>query len=83
MFVMFRGFRAIAGHKKFIIDAVQALKLISDIIERGVKDHPELMPDGELTKSVGNTLALQETALIEAFNLKVSSLWSANQQISI
>jgi hypothetical protein len=64
----------------FIFTFAQALKLISDIIERGVKDHPELMPDGELTKSVGNTLTLQETALIEAFNLKVSTYWSTNHQ---
>ena len=49
----------------------QALKLIAEIIEHGYKDHPSLMPDAGRT--VGNTLLLQETALVEAFNLKVAS----------
>eukprot|EP00931_Biecheleriopsis_adriatica_P094237 TRINITY_DN6790_c0_g1_i3.p1 TRINITY_DN6790_c0_g1~~TRINITY_DN6790_c0_g1_i3.p1 ORF type:complete len:646 (+),score=188.81 TRINITY_DN6790_c0_g1_i3:85-2022(+) len=52
-----------------------ALKHIAEIIERGVRDHPELsvgaLSEGELqARSVGNTAVLRETALIEAFNLK-------------
>eukprot|EP00913_Durusdinium_trenchii_P024818 g23294.t1 len=52
-----------------------ALKHIAEIIERGVRDHPELsvgaLSEGDLkARSVGNTSVLRETALIEAFNLK-------------
>ena len=52
------------------------MKHIADIIEKGVREHPELgvgsNTDGVEVKSVGNTqtLTLRETALIEAFNLK-------------
>lgn len=57
-----------------------ALKHIAEIIERGVRDHPELsvgaMAEGGdiglQARSVGNTGALKETALIEAFNLKAA-----------
>lgn len=52
-----------------------ALKHIAEIIERGVRDHPELsvgaLSEGDLkARSVGNTSVLRETALIEAFDLK-------------
>mmetsp|Transcript_13506 Transcript_13506/g.24436 ORF Transcript_13506/g.24436 Transcript_13506/m.24436 type:complete len:560 (+) Transcript_13506:1-1680(+) len=51
-----------------------ALKYIAEIIERGVRDHPELSvgsnADGIEVRSVGNSQTLKETALIEAFNLK-------------
>merc|ERR1712232_599136 len=54
-----------------------ALKHIAEIIERGVRDHPELSvgalaegAGGLQARSVGNTGVLRETALIEAFNLK-------------
>uniref|UniRef100_A0A915BV57 Tetratricopeptide repeat protein 30 n=1 Tax=Parascaris univalens TaxID=6257 RepID=A0A915BV57_PARUN len=51
-----------------------ALKFIADIIDRGIKDHPELsigmVTEGMEVRSVGNTLILHETALIEACNLK-------------
>ncbi|KAM6904943.1 intraflagellar transport protein 70A [Xenentodon cancila] len=54
----------------------QALKYIREIIERGRKEHPELFAGmkTEVTDvhSVGNTLALQQSALIEAFNLKAA-----------
>uniref|UniRef100_A0A914VNJ5 Tetratricopeptide repeat protein 30 n=1 Tax=Plectus sambesii TaxID=2011161 RepID=A0A914VNJ5_9BILA len=54
----------------------QALKFIAEIIDRGIKDHPELgvgmVTEGMEVRSVGNTLALHETALIEAFNLKAA-----------
>merc|ERR1719160_846400 len=56
-----------------------ALKHIAEIIERGVRDHPELSVgalaegDGGLqARSVGNTGVLKETALVEAFNLKAA-----------
>merc|ERR1719162_898992 len=56
-----------------------ALKNIAEIIERGVRDHPELSvgalaegAGGLQARSVGNTGALKETALIESFNLKAA-----------
>uniref|UniRef100_A0A7S3YCX0 Tetratricopeptide repeat protein 30 n=3 Tax=Lotharella globosa TaxID=91324 RepID=A0A7S3YCX0_9EUKA len=53
-----------------------ALKFIAEIIERGVRDHPELSvgsnADGIQVRSVGNSQTLKETALIEAFNLKAA-----------
>lgn len=53
-----------------------ALKNIAEIIERGVKEHPELSvgsnTDGIEVRSVGNSQTLKETALIEAFNLKAA-----------
>merc|ERR1719410_3025111 len=56
-----------------------ALKHIAEIIERGVRDHPELsvgalVEDGGglQARSVGNTGVLRETALVEAFNLKAA-----------
>jgi len=54
-----------------------ALRCISELIERAVQEHPELSvgsgsaASGEV-RSVGNTPALRETYLIEAFNLKVA-----------
>ncbi|KAM3928059.1 intraflagellar transport protein 70A isoform 2-T2 [Leptodactylus fuscus] len=55
---------------------VPALKYISDIIEHGIREHPELgvgmTTEGIDVRSVGNTLVLHETALIEAFNLKAA-----------
>ncbi|XP_061568286.1 intraflagellar transport protein 70A [Cololabis saira] len=54
----------------------QALKYVREIMERGRKDHPEFFAGmkTEITdvQSVGNTLALQQSALIEAFNLKAA-----------
>ena len=48
----------------------------ADIIERGIREHPELsvgmQTEGIEVRSVGNTLTLHETALIEAFNLKAA-----------
>ncbi|CEF66746.1 Tetratricopeptide repeat protein 30B [Strongyloides ratti] len=55
-------------------DYSQALKYISDIIDKGIRDHPELgigmVTEGLEVRSVGNTLLLHQTALIEACNLK-------------
>jgi tetratricopeptide repeat protein 30 len=54
----------------------QARKFISEIIEKGIKDHPELgigtNSEGVEVRSVGNTLTLKETALVEAFNMKAA-----------
>ncbi|XP_034941334.1 tetratricopeptide repeat protein 30A [Chelonus insularis] len=53
-----------------------SLKHIADIIEQGIKEHPELSvgvtTEGFEVRSVGNTLTLHETALTEAFNLKAA-----------
>jgi tetratricopeptide repeat protein 30 len=53
-----------------------ALKHVADIIERGVREHPELSvgsnTDGIDVRSVGNSIILQETCLVEAFNLKAA-----------
>ncbi|XP_063221805.1 intraflagellar transport protein 70A isoform X2 [Bacillus rossius redtenbacheri] len=53
-----------------------ASKHISEIIERGICEHPELSvgatTEGIEVRSVGNTLTLHETALIEAFNLRAA-----------
>ncbi|WKX90961.1 hypothetical protein Q1695_009643 [Nippostrongylus brasiliensis] len=52
----------------------QALKFINDIVDRGIKDHPELgvgmVTEGMDLRSVGNTMKLHETSLVEALNLK-------------
>eukprot|EP00238_Polyblepharides_amylifera_P004216 CAMPEP_0196596754 /NCGR_PEP_ID=MMETSP1081-20130531/87725_1 /TAXON_ID=36882 /ORGANISM="Pyramimonas amylifera, Strain CCMP720" /LENGTH=558 /DNA_ID=CAMNT_0041921891 /DNA_START=56 /DNA_END=1732 /DNA_ORIENTATION=- len=53
-----------------------ALKHLAEIIERGVREHPELSvgsyTDGMEVRSVGNSPVLHETALVEAFNLKAA-----------
>ncbi|XP_068605491.1 intraflagellar transport protein 70A [Brachionichthys hirsutus] len=60
----------------------EALKHIDEIIERGVSEHPELSigmtTEGVDVHSVGNTLALHATALIEAFNLKAAVEYQRN-----
>jgi len=57
-------------------DFAPALKNIADIIERGIREHPELsvgmQTEGIEVRSVGNTLTLHKTGLIEAFNLKAA-----------
>ncbi|TPX34411.1 hypothetical protein SeMB42_g07337 [Synchytrium endobioticum] len=57
----------------------QALKCIGDLIERGVKEHPELNvgTDREAVelRYVGNSQTLHETCLVEAFNLKAAILY--------
>lgn len=54
----------------------QALKMANEIIEKGVRDHPELSvgssAEGGDVQSVGNSQALRESALLEAFNLKAA-----------
>ena len=53
-----------------------ALRSIAEIIEKGVRSHPELSvgsnTDGIEVRSVGNSSVLKETCLIEAFNLKAA-----------
>mmetsp|Transcript_22611 Transcript_22611/g.42504 ORF Transcript_22611/g.42504 Transcript_22611/m.42504 type:complete len:647 (-) Transcript_22611:36-1976(-) len=59
----------------------QSMKKIGEIIERGVREHPELSvgsnTDGIDVRSVGNSQVLQETQLIEAFNLKAAIEYNA------
>lgn len=54
----------------------EAFNISADIIERGIREHPELSvgmtTEGIEMRSVGNTLTLHETALIEAFNLRAA-----------
>ncbi|WIA22247.1 hypothetical protein OEZ85_004572 [Tetradesmus obliquus] len=54
----------------------QALKHLAEIVEKGVREHPELgigsQLDGMEVRSVGNSQVLKETALVEAFNLKAA-----------
>eukprot|EP00760_Papus_ankaliazontas_P011760 PhM_4_TR1501/c0_g1_i1/m.45887/K19683/TTC30, DYF1; tetratricopeptide repeat protein 30 len=51
-----------------------SLKYIAEIIEKGIHEHPEMSigsnTEGLDVRSVGNSQALKETALVEAFNLK-------------
>jgi tetratricopeptide repeat protein 30 len=53
-----------------------ALRYIAEIIEKGVRSHPELSvgsnTDGIEVRSVGNSAVLRETCLVEAFNLKAA-----------
>ncbi|KAA3672981.1 tetratricopeptide repeat protein 30 [Paragonimus westermani] len=60
----------------------QSLKHIADVIERGIRDHPELgvgmTTEGLEVRSVGNTLTLKETALVETFNLKAAIEYNLN-----
>lgn len=59
---------------------ILALKFISEIVEKGVRNHPELSvgsrTDGIDVRSVGNSAILKETCLIEAFNLKAAIEYS-------
>lgn len=54
----------------------QALRSIAEIIDRGIRNHPELSvgsnTDGIEVRSVGNSAVLKETCLIEALNLKAA-----------
>eukprot|EP00891_Asterochloris_glomerata_P009730 jgi/Astpho2/9730/fgenesh1_pm.00149_%23_13_t len=53
-----------------------ALKQVAEIIERGIRDHPDLAVGAGAeragVRSVGNSQALKESALVEAFNLKAA-----------
>ena len=52
-------------------------RYIADIIERGIRDHPELSvgmaTEGLEVRSVGNSASLHNSALVEAFNLKAAA----------
>jgi len=54
------------------------------ILLQGVKQHPELSvgarSDGERVHSVGNSQALQDSALVEAFNLKCAVEYQLKNQ---
>jgi len=56
--------------------------LEGDIIDRGIREHPELgigmTTEGIEVRSVGNTLTLHESALVEAFNLKAAIQFEKN-----
>ncbi len=64
-----------------------ALKHIAEIIERGVRNHPELSvgsnTDGIDVRSVGNSAVLRETALVEAFNLKAAIEYCMKVRLSL
>ena len=53
-----------------------ALKHIAEVIEKGIRDYPELSvgmaSEGVEMRSVGNSQLLHETFLVEAFNLKAA-----------
>lgn len=57
-----------------------AMKLCNDIIEKGVREHPELSVGSSAgnseVRSVGNSQTLRETCLLEAFNLKAAIEYS-------
>ncbi|KAI8900460.1 hypothetical protein BC833DRAFT_581763 [Globomyces pollinis-pini] len=57
-------------------DYVSSLKNIAEIIERGIREHPELSvgmaTEGIEVRSVGNSQLLHQTYLVEAFNLKAA-----------
>ncbi|KAI6242149.1 Tetratricopeptide repeat protein 30 [Aphelenchoides fujianensis] len=59
----------------------QTQRYIGEIVERGVKDHPELavgaLSEGVDVRSVGNSLLLSETALVEALNLRFAIAYKA------
>ena len=65
-------------------DYGQALRHIAEIIERGVREHPELSvgsnTEGIEVRSVGNSPVLRETCLIEAFNLKAAIEFATGNQ---
>ena len=54
-----------------------SLKHIAAIIEKGIKDHPELsvgmQTDGIDVRSVGNTLTLHKTALVEVSSIVLAT----------
>lgn len=60
-----------------------ALRHIAEVIEKGVRSHPELSvgsnTDGIEVRSVGNSAVLKETCLIEAFNLKAAIEYEMKQ----
>jgi len=75
----------------------EALKVVTEVIDEGLRKHPELclsstgggggggVIGGDLlvvTQSVGSSLALQETYLVEAFNLKAAIAYSKSSSDS-
>lgn len=64
-----------------------ALKYMQEIVERGIKDHPELSVGSNMemfdVRSVGNSQTLRDTALVEAFNLKMAIEYMLRNCMSI
>lgn len=60
-----------------------ALRHITDIVDRGMRAHQDLQvgwrTEGIEVRSVGNTQLLKDTALIEAFNLKAAIEYKLKQ----
>ncbi|MCO5574756.1 hypothetical protein L7F22_028546 [Adiantum nelumboides] len=60
----------------FLKQYVEALKVLSEIIDHGVQDYPELSVGSQMEGmelcSVGNSQALNSSKLVEAFNLKAA-----------
>ncbi|TPX30610.1 hypothetical protein SmJEL517_g05847 [Synchytrium microbalum] len=58
-----------------------ALKCLGEIVEKGIKEHPELnvgmAHEAVELRSVGNSQTLHETCLVEAFNLKATILFDS------
>ena len=61
----------------------QALQYIGEIIEKGIKEYPELsvgsVTEGIDVRSVGNSIKLQSTFLVESFNLKAAIEFKQNE----
>lgn len=61
-----------------------ALNHLSNVIESGVREHPELSVgsglDGLEMRSVGNSSVLKMTTLVEAFNLKAAIEFEMNNE---
>jgi tetratricopeptide repeat protein 30 len=57
-----------------------SLKVMQEIIEKGIREHPELsvgsVNEGYEVRSVGNSQTLRDTSLIEAFNLKCAIMYT-------
>lgn len=71
-----------ANYKQFLY----ICPIKGDIIDRGIREHPELgigmTTEGIEVRSVGNTLTLHESALVEAFNLKAAIQFEKNDSKS-
>ncbi|CAM9795328.1 unnamed protein product [Ectocarpus sp. 6 AP-2014] len=66
----------VSDKRKLMVSCLPRALWPDEIIERGVREHPELSvgsnTDGIDVRSVGNSQVLQETCLVEAFNLRAA-----------
>ncbi|KAG9391653.1 Tetratricopeptide repeat [Carpediemonas membranifera] len=53
-------------------DLTNARSLINDILDEAIKQFPEVARSTRSQRSVGNTFALEQSALIETFNLRAA-----------